>query len=83
MSLGQSAGAGQSRAASRVSPGQIDVLFGTQRALCPPQPHSHTRAASCPVIYKTDPAKTKEKGGEWCDLSQEEQSEHSTGIPGL
>lgn len=38
---------------------------------------------SHPVIYKIDTTETKQKGGECCDLSQEEWSKHSAGIPRL
>lgn len=44
---------------------------------------SHTGALSRPVIYKIDPAKSKQKDGEWCDLNREEWSKQSSGIPGL
>lgn len=52
-------------------------------AACLPHPRSHTGAVTRPVIYKIDPAKTKQKGGEWRDLRQEEWSKHRAGIPGL
>lgn len=30
-----------------------------------------------------DPAETEQQGGEWCELSREEWSQHHAGIPGL
>lgn len=64
-------------AATTVSREALRAAVGLSRA------RSHTGALSCPVIYKIDPAKSKQRDGEWCDLNREEWSKQSSGIPGL